>query len=69
MTQEKNEVVATKTLSEKHFMGKKVWVHARRGDRGSIVDVSDDLQVVTVRFHRSGTVTDVYMPDEAVFCK
>jgi hypothetical protein len=53
------EVVATQRITEENFMGRKLWTHARKGDRGVIIDVDPDDGVPTVRFYRSGTATGV----------
>jgi hypothetical protein len=36
------------------------WVHAERGDEGEIIFVSEEDNLPTVRFHRTGTATLVF---------
>jgi hypothetical protein len=62
------EVVALKTITEKNFMGRKTWLHARKNELGTVIDVDAD-GVPTVRWHRTGTATIVDMGREAKFCE
>lgn len=55
-------VVATKLISEENFNGSELHTHARKGDRGQVLhrEEVDGVELLTVRFDRSGTVATVF---------
>jgi hypothetical protein len=54
-------VEAAGKVTEKGFLGKRVWVHAEPGDLGSIESV--DGEWFTVTWHRKGTTTDCHLDE------
>lgn len=54
-----DEVVASRRIAERGFNGRGVHEHARKGERGEIVDVFGDGWIM-VRWRRTGTACQVH---------